>query len=407
MSSHLRALTALAALVGALLAAPLAAAQADTDSAERDAVRGFYAGFVEAREIDSRCGLLEPERRVKFADYLEYLRQDTVRDFGAEIIPEAEDVGKRYARDPEYLDCGQAAMDRIENRYERIEMLVNMDKWKRETPEGREFAEKMARIQEEVAAETAAEEAAAEPETPAPTETEQKEAYLAMLGFHAHIVRTETRCSFLDEAMHTRFLALQERAARSLRDMIADPAAVAAVESAHDAKTGCGDDLSQLVRGLAENIDETEAMVEMMEKIDAMVTDMKRRQEAAAATDLLVPLPPPPADRPRPLTKAQKRKAENLEHYARSLRTQRSETRCRFLPEETRVRLLRTEARYAELLRLEIGDPAAVAEVDAAAVTDTLCRESQRTDVVRAVNFIGLTEDIIKMMESTRTDESP
>ena len=406
MSSHLRALTSLIALVGVLLAAPLAAAQATTESTDRDFVRAFYAGFVEAREIDSRCGLLEPERRVKFTDYLEYLRQDTVREFDAAVIPEAEDVGKRYARDPEYLDCGQAAMDRIEDRYERIELLVKIDKWKRDTPEGRAFAAKMGRIQEEVEAESAAEENVAEPETPTSTEAGQKEAYLAMLGFQVQIVRTETRCKFLDEAIRTRVLALEERTARSLRDKIADPAAVAAVESAPDVETGCGDDLSQMIHRVAEHVDETEAMVEVMEKMDAMMAEVKRKQEAAAATDLLVPLPPPPANRTRPLTKAQKQKANNLEHYARSLRIQRSETRCRFLPEKTRVRLLRTEARYAELLRMKIGDPAAVANVDAAPEADTLCGESQRTDVAGAVKFIGLTEDIIEMMESSRADES-
>ena len=44
--------------------------------------------------------------------------------------------------------------------------------------------------------------------------------------------------------------------------------------------------------------------------------------------------------------------------------------------------------------------------VDAAPEADTLCGESQRTDVAGAVKFIGLTEDIIEMMESSRADES-
>ena len=405
MSNHLRVR---AVLVGALLAAPLAAAQPATESTDRDVARGFYAGFVEAREIDARCDLLEPERRVKYADYLEYLRLDTVREFDAGLVAEAEDVGKRYARDPEYLDCGQAAMDRIENRYERIESLVAIDKWKRETPEGRAFAERMERIQEEVEAEMEAEVAAegsvAESEAPALTEGEQKQAFLAILGVHAQIARAEERCSFLDEATRTRMLALYERVARGLRAKIADPAAVAAVESATDTDAGCGDDLSQQVHRLAEQIDETEAMVEAMEQIDAMVASLDRRQQAAAAADLSVPLPPPPVGRPKPLTRAQKQKAENLEHYADAVRRHRIETRCRFLSEEMHVRLLRTETRYAGLLRLEIGDPAAVDAVDAAPDADMACGESQRGEIDRAVNFLGLTESMIEMMESEHAD---
>jgi hypothetical protein len=403
MVSLLRACTALAVASFA----PTAAAQAAGDSTERDYARAFYASFVEAREVDARCDLLEADRRVKFAEYLEYLRQDAVRDYDAALIEEAEDVGKRYARDPAYLDCGQAAMDRVENRYERIEFLVGIDKWKREMPEGRAFAENVARIQEETDAETTAEEDMAEPEAEAATEATDGETYLAMLEFHQRIIRIETRCRFLDEAMRTRMLGVHERALRSLRSRIAAPAAIAAVESAPDAETGCGDDLGQEMRLIAENIELTESMVELLEAIDAMTAEANRREESAASADLSVPLPPPPANRPRPLNKARKQKQQDLEHYASTMRRLRIEARCRFLPEETRAQWQRSETRYAELLRLEIGDPAAVADIDAMSDADTTCGESQRAEIARAATLIDLTQDIIEVMESRRGDGSP
>jgi hypothetical protein len=398
-----RHLHAHAMLAGVLFVAPLAAAQAADESTDREFARAFYAGFVEAREIDTRCSLLEPERRTKFADYLEYLRQDTVRDYDAALIVEAEEVGKRYARDPAYFDCGQAAMDRVEDRYERIGMLVGMDKWKRETPEGRAFAEKMSSVQEEAQQTTEDE---VEPEISADLEADQKRTHLAMLKLNVQIIRIETRCRFLDESMRTRALMLHERYNRSLRNMIADPDAVTAVESAPDSETRCGDDQSGMIHRVAEQFDQIEALVELFEAIDAMTVGAKRRQEAAAAADLSVPMPPPPANRPKPLTKAQKQKAKDLDHYAHSLRTQRVETRCRFLPEETRTRLLRTETRFAEVLRSEIDDPAAVSAVDAAPDTDTGCGKSHRAQIAHAVDVLGLTEDLIEMMESKHVDDS-
>jgi hypothetical protein len=403
MASHLRAT---AALMGVLFAAPLATAQAAAEEpSEREFARAFVAGFFEAREIDTRCELLDPERKAKFAEYIEYLRKDTVRDYDAALITEAEDVGKRYARDPEYLDCGQAAMDRVEDRYDRIKMVVEMDKWKRDTPEGREFAEKAASAQAEVAEEMAAEEPAVEPETPRPDEAQQKQFHLGMLGMSAQIVRTEQRCKFLDEATRTRLFAVQERMAKIMRAKVGDPAAVAAAESAPDTMTGCGEDLSKKIHGLAEQIDESEAMAQALEQLDAMSSKVQRSQEAAANVDLSVPLPPPPANRPKPLTKAQKQKAEDLEHYANTLRRQRVESRCKFLPEAMHERMLRAETRYAELQRLEIADPAAVAKIDAAPDADTACGQTQRAFVDLAVETLPLTEQLIQMSEAEQAAE--
>jgi hypothetical protein len=299
-------------------------------------------------------------------------------------------------------------MDRVEDRYSRIKMIVEMDKWQRETPEGRAFAEDAARIAADVEAEMAAEEVAAEPDVPAQTAAEKKQDDLMLLGEFAKVGRLETRCRFLDEATRTRLFALHERMARPARERVADPAAVAAAEAAPATEdTGCGDDESLRIRRLAENLDETEALVGAMEALDAMMGSVERRQEEAAAVDLSAPLPPPPADRPKPLTRAQQRKAKNLEYYAKSVHTQRIETRCRFLPEATRARLLHTEARYAEMLRGDIADPAAVAAVDATPDTDTACGDSQRAVVTHAVEVIGLTEDIVEMSDAAQADESP
>ncbi len=402
MPKHLRALAALACW---FLAAPLAAGQAAADPADREFARAFLAGFVEASEIDARCGLLDPDRKAKFAENIAYLREDVVREFDAALVAQAEDVGKRYARDPKYLDCGQGAMDRVEDRYERISVLVMIDKRKRAAQPAGEIAAEADPAPEDVQ-EVDAPDHADEPTVAGPSEAELKEASLGMLAQSVQFARTEKRCNFLDEAMHARVLALEERLAQSWRSKIADPAAVAAVESSPDLESGCGDDLSRRSHLAAEQIETTEALVEAMEMIEAMMVDAKRSQEAAAAADLSVPLPPPPADRPRPLTKAQKMKAMDLDSYARSLRIQRIERRCQYLPAEARARLLRVNARYSELMRLEIGDPVAVAKIDAQPDVADDCGEAQRAEVARELEFLGLTERLIKTIESNRAAAS-
>jgi hypothetical protein len=398
---------AFALLSVALLAASNAPAQPAPDAVERDFARGFYAGFVEAREIDARCELLEPERRKTYADNMEYLRQDTLREYGAAVIDAAEDLGKRHARDITYLDCGQTAMDRIEDRYERINTLVAVDRWKRETPEGREFAAKMTRALEEAQAEAAAEEQAAEPTQPEEPEEDKvdlKAGFVDMLRENLRVIRIEKRCRFLEDTLHARVIAAQETLARNLRNTIDDPAAVAAIESEPDDNAACNDDLSQRIRGFAERIEELEVFVQATDAMDAIINGARRKQDAAEAVDLSVPLPPPPANRPKPLTRAQKRKASSLEDYARSLRTQRTESRCRFLSDQAHERLLRIEARYTELLRIEIADPAAIAELDAASEVDIGCGQSQRETIEIALDVIGMTENIVEMMEATQAD---
>lgn len=408
MSNYVRSLVALAALAVGLPATPAYAGQDAADPTARDFARGLFAGFVEAREIDARCDLLEPDRKARFADDLEYLRRDATHDFDEALTAEAEEVGKRYARDPGYLDCGQAAMDRVEDRYERLTVLVMVDKRNRRAAASPDAAgdedEDEVPMQVEPEAEVPAEEALDEPVAEGMSQADFKEFNLALLVQYEQFARTERRCKFLDDALGVRVLALLERSARSLASQIDDPAALAAVESAPDAETGCGEDLALRSRRAAEGIDESEAMVELTEKVAAMMGGSERREEAAAAADLSVPLPPPPADRPRPLTKAQKKKAVDLKSYARSLSVQRIERRCQYLPAETRARLLRVEQRYTDMLRVEIGDSAAVAKIDAAPEAGKDCGEAQRAEVEWATNVLGLTEQMIETMESLHAD---
>lgn len=408
MFSRPRAISALCCglLSCIVLFAPLAsAAQKDESASERDYARSFYAGFVEAREIDARCDLLEPERKAAFAEHLEYLRKDTVREYDAALIVEAEDVGKRFARDPQYLDCGQAAMDRIEDRYERIETLVLMDRRMRETPEGRAQAADAERIRqlvaEKVAADTQADDA------PEVSEAEQNQSSLDMLLLSQKILNTEIRCKYLDEPLHGRLLTLEERMTRALRGRIQDAEAIAKVESAASLDTDCNAGQAQTIRGIAGQIEDIEAMVVMTEKIDEMMSTVERSQQAAAAADLSVPLPPPPANRPKPLTKAQKRKAKYLEFYASRLRTVSAETRCRFLSEPMHGRVLRAESRSAEQLRTDIADPAAVGEIDAATAAESACGDAQRADVERAAAFVESTEEENEIMDAMSPRQSP
>jgi hypothetical protein len=48
----------------------------------------------------------------------------------------------------------------------------------------------------------------------------------------------------------------------------------------------------------------------------------------------------------------------------------------RFLPEQAHERFLHNQARDAERLRREIGDPAAIAEIDATPDPDTACGDA-------------------------------